>query len=92
MIESRCGLICSACSFKETMNCQGCVMIEKPFWGEACPVKACCESKQQPHCGVCRDFPCQLLNQFSYDQEQGDDGRRIEQCRQWLDLRNQTET
>jgi hypothetical protein len=24
-----------------------------------------------------------LLKQFAYDKEQGDDGKRIEQCRKW---------
>ena len=35
-------------------------------------------------CGEC-DFPCDLLNQFAYDKEQGDDGKRIEQCRKWTE-------
>lgn len=83
MIESRCGLLCSACEYREQMGCQGCVKMEKPFWGEQCPAKSCCESKNMEHCGQCSDFPCQMLTQFSYDKEQGDDGRRIEQCRCW---------
>lgn len=83
MIESRCGLLCSACEYREQMGCQGCVNIEKPFWGEQCPVKSCCESKNLGHCGQCGDFPCQMLTQFSHDKEQGDDGRRIEQCKCW---------
>lgn len=83
MIESRCGLLCSGCEFREEMNCSGCVNIEKPFWGDKCPVKACCESKQKEYCGQCDDFPCQILTGFSYDKEQGDDGKRIEQCRKW---------
>jgi hypothetical protein len=38
----------------------------------------------ESRCGiVCGDFPCDLLNQFAYDKEQGDDGKRIEQCRKW---------
>lgn len=45
MIESRCGLLCSDCSFRETMGCKGCVNIDKPFWGDSCPVKSCCEKK-----------------------------------------------
>ena len=47
MIESRCGLLCSECEYKVQMNCGGCVHIKKPFWGESCPVKACCESKEK---------------------------------------------
>jgi len=83
MIESRCGLLCSECEFREQMNCSGCVQIHKPFWGEACPVKSCCEAKEHEHCGQCEAFPCEQLKQFSYDKEQGDDGKRIEQCRRW---------
>ncbi len=68
------------------MRCTGCVNIDKPFWGDACPVKACTEGKAHAHCGQCADFPCQLLNQFAYDEKQGDGGKRIEQCRLWKGL------
>ncbi len=83
MVESRCGILCRACEYRETMNCAGCVHIDKPFWGDSCPVKSCCESKDLKHCGKCNDLPCDLLNKFAYDKEQGDDGKRIEQCRAW---------
>lgn len=83
MVESRCGLLCSSCEYREQTHCPGCVQMEKPFWGESCPVKACCEAKQLEHCGRCAAFPCELLTQFAYDKEQGDQGRRIEQCRGW---------
>lgn len=88
MIESRCGILCSKCEYKEPMNCSGCINISKPFWGEQCPVKLCCENKKQEHCGRCEGFPCDLLNQFSYDKEQGDNGKRIEQCRKWINVGN----
>lgn len=84
MVESRCGILCSACECKDQMNCGGCVQIDKPFWGDSCPVKSCCEGKNLMHCGKCGDFPCDLLNQFSYDKEQGDDGKRIEQFKAWM--------
>lgn len=83
MIESRCGIVCSACGFRETMGCAGCVQIRKPFWGESCPVKQCCEEKGYAHCGLCPAFPCGLLKQFAYDEKQGDGGKRIEQCACW---------
>ena len=83
MIESRCGLLCSACDYREQMNCKNCISITKPFWGDACPVKSCCEERRHEHCGLCSDFPCDLLKQFAYDKEQGDDGKRIEQCKVW---------
>lgn len=81
MIESRCGILCGKCGFKDT--CKGCTQIEKPFWGESCPVKSCCEGKGHVHCGQCADFPCELSNRFAYDPEQGDNGLRLEQCRKW---------
>ena len=83
MPESRCGLLCAQCSYREQMNCPGCVHMSKPFWGDSCPVKSCCEGKGREHCGECDSFPCELLHQFAYDPKQGDDGRRIEQCRSW---------
>ncbi|MCI8623105.1 MAG: DUF3795 domain-containing protein [Provencibacterium sp.] len=80
-IESRCGILCSDCEF----DCPGCTQIEKPFWGESCPVKSCAEQAGLSHCGQCEKFPCPLLNGFAYDPEQGDDGKRIRQCAQWLE-------
>ncbi|MCH4888601.1 DUF3795 domain-containing protein [Acidaminobacter sp. JC074] len=85
MIESRCGIVCSDCEYKEKMNCGGCISIENPFWG-TCDVKACCEKKNLDNCGMCGDFPCDLLNKFSYDEQEGDDGMRVEQCKKWCDL------
>ena len=46
-------------------------------------LKSCCEEKPQEHCGNCENFPCALLNQFAYDEKQGDNGKRIEQCKVW---------
>jgi hypothetical protein len=86
MIESRCGILCSECGYREKTGCGGCVHIEKPFWGDSCPVKSCCEGKNLEHCGKCGDFPCALINQFAYDKEQGDDGKRIEQCKKWANI------
>ena len=82
-IESRCGLLCSACGYREPMNCGGCTAISRPFWGESCPVKSCCEEKGLAHCGQCREFPCGLLKQFAYDEKQGDGGQRIKTCEMW---------
>lgn len=83
MSESRCGILCNECEYKGPMNCDGCIIITKPFWGDQCPVKSCCENEKLEHCGKCQKFPCDLLNQFAYDKEQGDNGKRIEQCKKW---------
>lgn len=49
MIESRCGIKCGSCAYKEQMGCAGCLHIQKPFWGEGCPVKSCVEEKKLQH-------------------------------------------
>ena len=85
MIESRCGILCGECAYREQMGCGGCVQIQKPFWGGSCPVKSCCEKKTKEHCGQCEAFPFGLLKQFAYDEKQGDGGKRIEQCAKWRD-------
>lgn len=82
MVESRCGILCSGCGFRESMGCKGCVEIEQPFHG-SCPVKNCCEGKSLEHCGQCGEFPCELLHSYAYDKEHGDGGRRLEQCKCW---------
>lgn len=87
MIESRCGILCSECSYREAMGCSGCCEVENPFWG-SCPVKACCQQKQHEYCGQCGEFPCGLLKQFAYDENEGDGGKRIEQCRCWASLQS----
>ena len=92
MIESRCGILCGKCEYREKTGCTGCVDIKKPFWGEECPVKSCCEEKEYLHCGMCSEFSCELLAQYSYDDKQGDDGKRIDQCRCWnMESRNNCE-
>ena len=83
MIESRCGILCSGCEYKGKMNCDGCISIDKPFWGE-CDVKICCEKKGLEFCGLCDIFPCDVLKSMSYsDCGEGDNGKRIEQCKIW---------
>ena len=42
-----------------------------------------CNYRGLDHCGACEDFPCEMLNKFAYDEGQGDNGKRIEQCKKW---------
>lgn len=81
-VESRCGIECFKCEFQDSMNCKGCINIQKPFHGE-CAIKKCVENKELSHCGECNHFPCDLLKSFAYDKEHGDDGLRIENCARW---------
>ena len=85
LVESRCGILCSKCEYIAQCG-GGCTKITKPFWGDSCPVKDCCEGRNHNHCGECHKFPCELLTQFAYDIDQGDNGKRIETCRHWAGM------
>lgn len=83
--ESRCGLHCIGCEWREPCSCGGCIETNgHPFHGE-CPVAMCVQSKGLTHCGECARLPCELLKQYSFDPEHGDNpkGMRIFQCRRW---------
>lgn len=46
IISSRCGIRCDECHYLTDGLCSGkCCEISKPFWGDTCPVKSCCEGK-----------------------------------------------
>ncbi|XMB66829.1 DUF3795 domain-containing protein [Mycoplasmatota bacterium zrk1] len=76
-----CGIDCSKCDYKDKMNCGGCHKQEgKMFWGE-CGVAKCVLSRKHTTCVECTKFPCSLLKEFAYDEEQGDNGERIENLR-----------
>lgn len=84
--QSRCGLLCKVCSFREPYHCGGCIETQgQPFHG-ACPVAACCQQKGHVHCGQCAELPCDKLRAYSCeDPEHGDRpaGSRIELLRKW---------
>ena len=89
MIESRCGLLCSGCSYKESHGCGGCIETNgNPFHGE-CSVAKCCQDKGYTYCGECPQLPSDCgskLSAYSFaDIEHGDGGMRIEQCRKWAE-------
>ena len=68
-----CGTYCAMCPhFKEesTPYCTGCGNQKgDPYWGE-CKIYKCAADRALDHCGLCRDFPCDLfVDQF--DPEQG---------------------
>ncbi len=85
-VGSRCGLICHACSFKESHNCKGCIATNgNPFYGE-CAIAICCQDKGYNHCGECSDMPCEELNAYSCgDGEHCDSpkGSRLEMLKMW---------
>ena len=64
-----CGADCAQCEhFPAT--CAGCFEIGGKVWWltytgqEICPFYACCVlEKRLPHCGKCKDFPCEIFRQ-----------------------------
>lgn len=61
-VQSRCGLLCDFCAFKEPYHCGGCVETNgNPFHG-ACPIAQCCQQKNHAHCGECEKLPGACLN------------------------------
>ena len=86
MIDSRCGLRCTGCKWKESHGCGGCIETNgHPFHGE-CNIAQCCQNKGLNHCGECDIMPCDELYAYSYlDPEHGDNppGTRVEVCRKW---------
>lgn len=85
-VQSRCGLLCKFCTYRDSHNCIGCIETRgNPFHGE-CPIAKCCQSKGYTHCGECVDIPCEKLRAYSCDDlEHGDNppGARIAVCRAW---------
>lgn len=81
--DSLCGLHCTGCSFKESHGCGGCIATcGRPFHGE-CPVAVCCQEKQLPHCGECRDFPCALMSMYAAGDVAEMGWSRISECERW---------
>ena len=87
-VQSRCGLLCKWCKYKEPMNCPGCIALNgKASWSDDyCDVSKCCVDKGYAHCGECPDMPCENLKGLSYGNDEHNDkpeGARIEVCRAW---------
>ena len=82
MYQSRCGVWCDECERRESVNCQGCIHMEKTFWGGVCQVKVCCEEKGLAHCGECTQFPCDMCAHMGEDMG-FDPQPRLAKLREW---------
>ena len=87
-VQSRCGLLCKWCTYREQFNCAGCTSMNgKAPWGHGdCDVAKCCQDKGYTHCGECDVFPCENLCGLSYGDDEHNDkpeGARIEVCKAW---------
>ena len=62
LIDTRCGLSCVNCVFRERTGCGGCIATKgHPFHGE-CSVAICCQNKGFLHCGEGRQGISVLLS------------------------------
>lgn len=91
MVDSRCGLLCSKCTYREPCNCGGCIETNgHPFHGE-CHIAVCCQTKGYSHCGQCPVMPCEQLYNYSCDGGEHSDnppGARLEILREWTKKEN----
>ena len=92
-VQSRCGLLCKWCKYKEPMNCPGCIALNgKASWSDdCCDVSKCCIDKGYTHCGECPEVPCEKLKGLSYGEDEHNDkpeGARIEVCKAWAAKNN----
>jgi len=78
-IPNPCGLVCDSghCLFfsgEKSPKCPGCIKcMGNPFWGE-CKIYKCATEKDVEHCGLCNDFPCELLiQQFDPSNPRGEE-------------------
>jgi len=85
MIESRCGILCSECEEYIAKKCEGCIALNgKASWKDSdCSLSRCVIDNGLTHCGECADFPCDMAAEMSHDEDAGDNGKRIEQCKIW---------
>ena len=87
-VQSRCGKDCSQCEMKIEELCAGCFELEEGNWAGDCEIKTCCEGKELEHCGLCPTFPCDLLRNTAFDEEEGDDGERLVTLKRWAEEKN----
>ncbi|MCL2365291.1 MAG: DUF3795 domain-containing protein [Defluviitaleaceae bacterium] len=90
MVESRCGTLCSECDDFIEKKCVGCIALNgKASWkDEDCSLSRCVINKGLAHCGECSVFPCDMAVEMSHDEDVGDNGKRLEQCKIWARTNN----
>ncbi len=82
-----CGLDCRNCGWRIRVGCPGCKAAMGHMSYGNCAVALCCIDKEIDHCGLCAEFPCELLNRFAFDKEHGDpEGTRIATLRKMMVL------
>ena len=80
---SICGLECYGCEYKDQLNCHGCRESKGNMSYGVCEIAKCATEKELDNCALCESFPCETLNNYSYDPEHGDNGERIRNLEQY---------
>ena len=71
-----CGVDCSACPDLRDQKCPGCRQTVWPD-DDPCPPVACCAEKSISCCGLCPEFPCQMMQEFYEESEGHKKARRL---------------
>ena len=50
----------------EEIHCMGCLSDNVWLFCQQCDIKACCQKKGYQGCHQCDDFPCSLIEEFSF--------------------------
>jgi hypothetical protein len=80
---ARCGAYCGDCSWKEPLQCPGCLgALGDMSWG-TCQVAKCSLAKGYTHCGECPELPCDILQGAFDEPEHGDGGERLANLQAW---------
>ena len=82
LIDSYCGMDSSKCGYVKAQLCDGCTAKKGNPAIENCEIVACATTRNKRFCGECEDFPCEKLERYAYDKEHGDNGKRIECCKE----------
>ncbi|MCL2519276.1 MAG: DUF3795 domain-containing protein [Oscillospiraceae bacterium] len=65
---SSCGIDCESCEYFINKKCEGCYVCAPKgqcVWGGNCDLYECAANKNLPHCGMCDDFPCDMLKEWA---------------------------
>lgn len=75
----------------EEARCLGCRSDVQSFYCQACEIKKCADERDLEFCGLCADYPCEMLSEFQAERphraELFEDSERIREVghEQWFE-------
>lgn len=82
-LMAMCGTYCGVCTWKDKINCPGCLASKGDMIYGECDKAKCCIQKGFKHCGLCPEMPCQKLLDLFKDPDHGDKGARLYNLKNW---------